>query len=166
MRFFLWIIFFITGCSNSNISGTGANVQDKSTIYKAKVSQYSSENGYRANGFATGSEISSLESVIYFEYDSAIVSSDYDELLLGVSTYLINNPQVKIVLEGHTDERGTREYNLALGEERANSVLKQLNILGVSRQQMSSLSFGEENPSALGIENDILALNRRVEIIF
>ena len=141
-------------------------MQDKSTIYKAKVSQYSSENGYRANGFATGSEISSLESVIYFEYDSAIVSSEYDELLLGVSTYLIKNPQVKIVLEGHTDERGTREYNLALGEERANSVLKQLNILGVSRQQMSSLSFGEENPSALGIENDILALNRRVEIIF
>ncbi len=141
-------------------------MQDKSTIYKAKVSQYSSENGYRANGFATGSEISSLESVIYFEYDSAIVSSKYDELLLGVSTYLINNPQVKIVLEGHTDERGTREYNLALGEERANSVLKQLNILGVSRQQMSTLSFGEENPSALGIEDDILALNRRVEIIF
>ena len=141
-------------------------MQDKSTIYKAKVSQYSSENGYKANGFVTGSEISSLESVIYFEYDSAIVSSEYDELLLGVSTYLINNPQVKIVLEGHTDERGTREYNLALGEERANSVLKQLNILGVSRQQMSSLSFGEENPSALGIENDILALNRRVEIIF
>ena len=83
-----------------------------------------------------------------------------------MSAYLINNPQVKIVLEGHTDERGTREYNLALGEERANSVLKQLNILGVSRQQMSSLSFGEENPSALGIENDILALNRRVEIIY
>ena len=83
-----------------------------------------------------------------------------------MSTHLINNPQIKIVLEGHTDERGTREYNLALGEERANSVLKQLNILGVPRQQMSSLSFGEENPSALGIENDILALNRRVEIIY
>ena len=50
MRFFLWIIFFITGCSNSNISGTGANVQDKSTTYKAKVTQYSSENGYNQTG--------------------------------------------------------------------------------------------------------------------
>lgn len=166
MRFFLWIIFFLTGCSNSNISGTGANVQDKSTTYKAKVTQYSSENGYSPNRLATGNEISSLESVVYFEYDSAIVSNEYDELLLRVSAHLINNPQIKIVLEGHTDERGTREYNLALGEERANSVLKQLNILGVPRQQMSSLSFGEENPSALGIENDILALNRRVEIIY
>ena len=69
-------------------------------------------------------------------------------------------------MEGHTDERGTREYNLALGEKRANSVLKQLSILGVSRSQMTSLSFGEENPSALGVEDDILALNRRVEIIY
>lgn len=166
MQFFLWIIIFLTGCSNTDISGTGANVQDKSSLYQPKVSQYSSENGYRANGFATGNEIGSLESVIYFEYDSAIVSSEYDEILVRVSTHLINNPQVKIVLEGHTDERGTREYNLALGEERANSVLKQLSILGVSMQQMKSLSFGEENPSALGIENDILALNRRVEIIY
>ena len=78
----------------------------------------------------------------------------------------MKNPQKKVVLEGHTDERGTREYNLALGEKRANSVLKQLNILGVSTSQMKSLSFGEENPSALGLEDDILALNRRVEIIY
>ena len=116
----------------------------KSTTYKAKVTQYSSANGYNPNRLATGNEISSLESVVYFEYDSAIVSNEYDELLLRVSAHLINNPQIKIVLEGHTDERGTREYNLALGEERANSVLKQLNILGVPRQQMSSLSFGKK----------------------
>jgi len=166
MQFFLWIFFLLAGCSNTNISGTGANVQDKSTVYKAKVRQYSSENGYKANGFAKGSETSALESVIYFEYDSAIVSREYDEILVKVSTHLINNPQVKIVIEGHTDERGTREYNLALGEERANSVLKQLRILGVPIQQMRSLSFGEENPSALGMESDILALNRRVEIIY
>ena len=82
-----------------------------------------------------------MRALVYFEYDSAIVSSEYDELLLGVSTYLINNPQVKIVLEGHTDERGTREYNLALGEERANSVLKQLNILGVSEATNELIKF-------------------------
>ena len=63
--------------------------------------------------------MSSFESVIYFEYDSAIVRQEYDELLVRVSTNLINNPQLKIVLEGHTDERGTRDYNLALGEKRA-----------------------------------------------
>ena len=166
MQIFLWFIIFLTGCSNSNMSGSRANLQDESTVYKAKVQQYSAKNGYKDNAFGKGNDASSFESVIYFEYDSAIVRQEYDELLVRVSTNLINNPQLKIVLEGHTDERGTRDYNLALGEKRANSVLKQLSILGVSRQQMKSISFGEENPSALGVEDDILALNRRVEIIY
>lgn len=166
MQLFLWLIIFLTGCSNSNVPVGKAMVQDESTIYKAKVKQYSTEDAYKVDRFSKSETTDFLESVIYFEYDSAIVRSEYDKLLVRVSTDLINNPQLKIVLEGHTDERGTREYNLALGEKRANSVLKQLSILGVSRSQMKSLSFGEENPSALGVEDDILALNRRVEIIY
>ena len=166
MQLFIWFIIFLSGCSNSNVPGGKANVQDESTIYEAKVKQYLTEDAYKANSFSKSETAGSLENVIYFEYDSAIVRTEYDKLLIKVSNDLINNPQLKIVLEGHTDERGTREYNLALGEKRANSVLKQLSILGVSRSQMTSLSFGEENPSALGVEDDILALNRRVEIMY
>lgn len=165
MRFLIFFCVLLSGCANNNISNKGALIEDRSTKYKPKVSQYTDSSGYEGKT-ALHSENLQQENIIYFDYDSAIVLKEYDDVLLKVSAYLVKNPQKKVVLEGHTDERGTREYNLALGEKRANSVLKQLNILGVSTSQMKSLSFGEENPSALGVEDDILALNRRVEIIY
>ena len=166
MHYIFWIVFLLTGCASNNISRTSAVVEDKSMAYTAKASQYLSDDEYEGSTIIDSSKAPTFDRVIYFDYDSAVVLKEYDDILVKVSTYLINNPQIKIVLEGHTDERGTRDYNLALGEKRANSVLKQLNILGVPRMQMKSLSFGEENPSALGVEDAILALNRRVEIIY
>lgn len=166
MHYALLFLALLTGCSGNNISKSGALVEDQSTVYTAKASQYSGDPEYKGDTLIDNNKDPSLENIVYFDYDSAIVRKEYDNILLKISTYLMNNPQIRIVLEGHTDERGTRDYNLALGEKRANTVLRQLNILGVPRTQMKSLSFGEENPSALGLEDDILALNRRVEIIF
>ena len=165
MRFLIYFCVLLSGCASNNISNKGALIEDRSTKYKPKVSKFADSSGYEGKTVLP-SENLHQENIIYFDYDSAIVLKEYDDVLLKVSAYLMKNPQKKVVLEGHTDERGTREYNLALGEKRANSVLKQLNILGVSTSQMKSLSFGEENPSALGLEDDILALNRRVEIIY
>ena len=104
--------------------------------------------------------------VIYFDYDSATIRSDFKEVLEAHANYLIDNISVRVVLEGHTDERGTREYNLALGESRAQAVRRQLSILGVPRSQMDLVSFGEERPDMFGLGEEVYSLNRRVEIIY
>lgn len=80
--------------------------------------------------------------------------------------YLIKNPAAATVLEGHADERGTREYNIALGERRANAVRQLMIAYGVSPQQIRTLSYGEERPAVDGHDESAYALNRRVEIVY
>ena len=104
--------------------------------------------------------------VIYFDYDSATVSSEFRHILEAHAAYLIDNFTARVVLEGHTDERGTREYNLALGENRALSVKRQLSIMGVKDAQMDLVSFGEERPEMLGQGEEVFSLNRRVELVY
>ena len=104
--------------------------------------------------------------VIYFDYDNATVSSEFRQVLEAHAAYLIDNFAARVVLEGHTDERGTREYNLALGENRALSVKRQLSIMGVRDTQMDLVSFGEERPDMLGQGEEVFSLNRRVELVY
>ena len=78
----------------------------------------------------------------------------------------MTHPQQKIILEGHSDERGSREYNIALAEQRAKSVYKRLQLMGIRSQQVSIVSYGEEKPVSMGHNNDAYALNRRVEIVY
>ena len=104
--------------------------------------------------------------VIYFDYDNATVSSEFRQVLEAHAAYLIDNFAARVVLEGHTDERGTREYNLALGENRALSVKRQLSIMGVRDAQMDLVSFGEERPEMLGQGEEVFSLNRRVELVY
>ena len=104
--------------------------------------------------------------VIYFDYDNATVSSEFRQVLEAHAAYLIDNFAARVVLEGHTDERGTREYNLALGENRALSVKRQLSIMGVRDAQIDLVSFGEERPEMLGQGEEVFSLNRRVELVY
>ena len=83
-------------------------------------------------------------------------------MLNGHAAYLMANPSVKVKLEGHTDERGTREYNLALGERRGNSVQRYLSLQGVDASQLEVVSYGEERPAARGQSSDAYSKNRRV----
>lgn len=107
------------------------------------------------------------EKVVYFDYDQSDVRNGHDrELVESHAAYLSANPNVGTRLEGHADERGSREYNLALGERRANSVKHMLGILGVSDEQMSVLSYGEEQPAATGHDDTSWQLNRRVEFVY
>ena len=80
--------------------------------------------------------------------------------------YLAEHPGQRVILEGHADERGSPEYNVALSEQRAKSVARTLAVQGVSRSQMELVSYGEEKPVAMGHDNDSFALNRRVEIVY
>jgi len=103
---------------------------------------------------------------IYFEFDSSNVDEEGRAIIEAHSAHLVKNDGITITLEGHADERGTREYNLALGERRGNSVLSMMEALGVDGSRIQTVSLGEERPVALGHDEDAWQLNRRVEIIY
>jgi len=103
--------------------------------------------------------------VIYFEYDSTAISSDGDAVISKYASYLQANPTARVRLEGHADERGTREYNLGLGERRAQAVEASLLAKGANSNQVTLLSYGEERPAVQGHDEASWAQNRRVQII-
>ncbi|WP_417593510.1 peptidoglycan-associated lipoprotein Pal [Parasphingorhabdus sp.] len=98
---------------------------------------------------------------IFFETDRSNVDSEDQEILRSQAAWLVANPSVRIRIEGHCDERGTREYNLALGERRANAAKNYLSTLGVETSRISVVSFGKERPDALGSDEQAWGLNRR-----
>jgi peptidoglycan-associated lipoprotein len=102
--------------------------------------------------------------VVYFDYDSFVVKDEYRPVIESNARALQANRQKKIVIEGHTDERGGREYNLALGQKRAESVVKSLTLLGAQESQLEAVSFGKERPAAQGSDEAAYAKNRRAEL--
>lgn len=104
------------------------------------------------------------ERVIYFAFDDFSLSDEGRNLVEQHAKFLASSPSTKIVLEGHADERGTREYNIALAQQRADSVRRMMLLYGVSPAQMRVLSYGEEKPSVFGHDESSWSLNRRVEI--
>ena len=106
------------------------------------------------------------EQIIYFDFDKATVESKYADLLRAHAEFLVKNPSVKVLIEGHADERGTPEYNIALGEHRGQSVEKYLQSLGVSASQMSVVSYGEEKPMVKSRTESAFAKNRRAVLVY
>lgn len=104
--------------------------------------------------------------VIYFDYDKSEVKDDYRPIIQAHAQFLAANPRARITLEGHTDERGSREYNIALGERRAESVRRLMLFMGASDSQIQTVSYGEERPVATGHDEAAWQQNRRVEIIY
>ena len=100
----------------------------------------------------------------YFDYDSAVLSQQTLSGLLFVADYLKSNPAVQILIEGHCDERGTRDYNIALGHKRAEAVRKQLARMGVDQRRITTKSFGKERPAMRGASPEAWAKNRRTII--
>ena len=105
-----------------------------------------------------------LAHVIYFDFDQSTIKPEFRSALNGHAAYLSQNPSARIVLEGHADERGTREYNIALGERRGNAVSRYLVVQGVSIEAIEVVSFGEERPVNSGSDSASLSENRRVEV--
>ncbi len=104
--------------------------------------------------------------IIYFEYDSDTVRPEFVDVIATHGRFLTKYPQQHVRLEGHTDERGSREYNLALGERRARAVMDLLKLQGVNENQIEVVSFGEELPAAFGHDEASWRLNRRVELVY
>jgi peptidoglycan-associated lipoprotein len=106
------------------------------------------------------------ERVVYFDYDKSDIKPEFQDLLEAHGKYLAAYPDVKVRLEGHTDERGSREYNLALAEQRAKAVRQVLLLNGAPAANLEVVSFGEEVPKALGHDEAAWAQNRRVELVY
>ena len=103
---------------------------------------------------------------VYFQYDSFVVQPEFQPVVESHARYLAGNKGKKVVIEGNTDERGGREYNLALGQKRADAVRRALATLGVDDAQMESISFGEEKPRAVGGDEASLGENRRADLSY
>ncbi len=156
--------------------GGGASVKDAPVD---EQSTSSAETGTADSGSATGESISegSTQMVamagerptvmrVHFEFDSSAIDSESQALIEAHAAYLADNPDVLLGLEGHADERGTREYNLALGERRGQAVRRILRLLGIDGQRLTATSYGEENPIATDHNESAWRLNRRVEFMY
>ncbi len=103
---------------------------------------------------------------IYFDFDSFVVRDEFRPTIEAHARYLLANPTRRVVIQGNTDERGSREYNLALGQKRAEAVRRAMSALGVPDSQMEAVSFGEERPRATGADEASFAENRRADLVY
>lgn len=160
------------------LAGCGSNVKLDPPIQGADGTSTTDVNGASGQGAgqstvtqvqagAAGADAAGpvgVSRVIYFDYDSFTVKSEYQGLVDQHARFLQSNRGRSVSLEGHTDERGSREYNLALGQKRAEAVRRAMTLVGVSDAQVEAVSFGEEKPAAPGSTEDAYSQNRRVEI--
>lgn len=116
---------------------------------------------------ATAGPTASLRNrTIYFDFDRDEVKAEFREIIAAHGRYLAANPAARVRLEGHADERGSREYNIGLGERRAQAVKQALLLQGAGTSQLSTVSYGEERPAATGSDEESWSLNRRVELVY
>jgi peptidoglycan-associated lipoprotein len=104
--------------------------------------------------------------IVYFEFDRSEIRPEFNAMLAAHAEYLGNVPTATIRLEGHADERGSREYNVGLGERRALAVRQILMLQGAQASQVTTVSYGEERAAALGSDEESYSLNRRVELVY
>jgi peptidoglycan-associated lipoprotein len=114
---------------------------------------------------ASGGAAPAASQIIYFDFDSSDIRSEYTAMLAEQARALTRNASVRLRVEGHTDERGSREYNIGLGERRAQAVRRALLLQGVGEAQAPTVSFGEERPAVAGSSEEAYAKNRRVELV-
>ncbi len=150
-------VVWAAGCSTQSTTDEG-NMGSTATPTTTQPVTDSSVSG------TSMADIKNLATVFYFDFDQTQVKAEAVEALRGHAKYLVANPSASVVLEGHADERGTREYNMALGERRAQAIARVLTVNGVSSSQIELVSFGEEKPVVMGHNESSWAQNRRVEL--
>ena len=172
--------FFFVSCSSVNLE------ENEDNLFSAPINKSQNRqkaNGVESDGIQDSGEISSqdlspkaaseislgeydgFEPSVYFDYDRFDVKPSYVEVIKKIAQIMRENRTSKILLEGHSDERGTREYNVALGHKRAESVAKALEAEGINRQRMDRVSFGEEDPADNTPNEKGWAKNRRCDLI-
>lgn len=162
----------IYGAGGTVYGADGYTIPGTTTVYgnvqsntRASLGDFYDDPAYGVN-VVGGPQASAKDRVIYFSYDSAQLDSRSIAVVHEHARYLRDNPQTRVVLEGHTDERGSRDYNVGLGERRAYSVRNVFIEQGVNPAQLRVLSYGEERPAAFCSNEECYAKNRRAVIIY
>lgn len=153
-----------TAAGGATTAGTGTGATASGTMVNREGPQAAREPGQGATGDWVGGPEGTL--VIYFDYDRSSIRAEYGEVLQAHGAWLAANQGQAVLLQGHADERGTPEYNLALGSRRANAVVQALTALGAGGAQLGAVSFGEERPAADGANEIAWSRNRRVELVY
>ncbi|WP_210394887.1 peptidoglycan-associated lipoprotein Pal [Motiliproteus sediminis] len=166
-------VIWATGCSTTSTTSDSSDAMDQTaqdtqdSASSMGAGSDSSMSGGDMAGQSQGmseADVAQLSTVFYFDFDKAVIqSSDLDDLNAHAK-YLSENGMARVVLEGHADERGTREYNMALGERRAKAVARYLGVQGVAAGQIETVSYGEERPAMVGHDESSWSKNRRVEL--
>lgn len=171
------LVVLLAGCA-SGVKLDTPPVEDKSGIPVSSLGSSTSDG--TKSGASTSRDVTAVDlgksgqdkmgpagdRNIFFDYDSFVVKSEYQTLLDTQARFLKADRARKSVVEGHTDERGGREYNLALGQKRAEAVRRALGLLGVADAQVEAVSFGKEKPLVTGTDEVALARNRRAEVTY
>lgn len=179
-RAVLWgAVALLAGCASGVNLNNEVPVETRSVGDKAADAGKAGDNGGASNSGTAGSQVATVDlskgspnslaggeagRVVYFDFDSFAIKDDFRPVVESNAKALAANRQKRMTIEGHTDERGGREYNLALGQKRAEAVQKALVLLGVNEGQLESVSYGEERPAAQGSDEAAWAKNRRAEL--
>jgi peptidoglycan-associated lipoprotein len=167
----------LAGCASKDVKDEGAPVEDRKpdTVTAPPVTppkkpappvvKQVESKPLAANPLKDPGNILSKRSV-FFDYDSTVVKEEFKPLVTAHAKYLTDNRGRRIVIQGNTDERGSREYNLALGQRRADSVKKMMMLLGATDGQIEAVSFGEEKPRSAGSDESAWSQNRRADIVY
>ena len=164
---------WLAGCSTTASDSDTSAMQTEGAETSSTDSRYAAGEDGSLNSVIVDDQaaaqtsadlLAGVATVFYFDFDKSVVRPEAREALAKHAQFLMENPSARIVLEGHADERGTREYNMALGERRAKAIMRYLTIQGVPAAQIETVSFGEEVPVAFGHDNSSWQLNRRVEV--
>ncbi len=150
----------VEGATGSGTAGATTAATPQSRV--ATVDLARSQAGAGAAGTAMLAAPS--QRIVYFDFDSFVIKDDYKAMIDGHAKAMVANLGKHMVVEGHTDERGGREYNLALGQKRAEAVVRTLALLGVPDRQLEAVSFGKERPAVTGSDESAWARNRRAEL--
>jgi peptidoglycan-associated lipoprotein len=162
----LTLALVLTACGGSStVRGSGSGGEGKSTDTMGTA-----ETGAAGGNGADGQMAMSTERPdkmrVHFDFDSSTIDSESRRIIEQHAAYLAAHPDINVNLTGHADERGTREYNLALGQRRDVSVERMLEVLGISSDRITTISYGEERPLAMGHDETSWRVNRRVEFVY
>lgn len=162
------LVSLLAACASTGTPEQKAAVEEKSVgAMKAPGADTTAaqQGSVAVNPLKDPSNILSKRSV-YFDFDSVVVKDEYKPMVEAHGRYLTQHGNDKVTVQGNTDERGSREYNIALGQRRADSVKKIMTLLGASDNQIETVSYGEEKPKAEGHDESAWAQNRRADIVY
>jgi peptidoglycan-associated lipoprotein len=161
----LGAVLLVAGCGSA-VKLDNAPVEDRSSGNAASTVTPASTVAPVDAGKASQAAMPADARLVYFDYDSYVIKAEFQTLIANHASYIKSDKSRKVVLEGHTDERGGREYNLALGQKRAEAVKRALVLLGVADSQLEAVSFGKEKPAVAGNDESAWSKNRRTEISY